>query len=280
MRSWLSVLLVAGVCAAAAVLRGAGPAGAAACGALGAALAQAVRAFNGAGLAADVLAAAAGVLAVLGLDALVADPAREALAAAAAMWTIAELVRPLPARGSPLPALAMAACAGALDPAYVALVPLAGTRLATWPGHARWAIAAPIVGLVACALAIAAALAHGGVLARLWLAWAGTGTHGAGASRALAVAGDALGPIVALAALAGLAAGAARGRLAAATLLAAALGALALALRTGALAPAVPVVAALAASLGFARLAALVRHPTGRAAVAATCGLLAVVSAL
>jgi hypothetical protein len=221
------------------------------------------------------------LLGVLGVDALAPDPAREALAAAAAMWTLAELVRPLPARGSPLPALAMAACAGALDPAYVVLVPLAGVRLAVWPGHARWAVVAPIAGGLACALALAAALARGGVLAVLWTKWAGhAGAHGATATHALALAGDALGPIVALAALAGLVAGAARGHLAAAALLAAAGGAVVLALRTGALTAAVPVVAALAASLGFARLAALVRHPTGQAAVAATCALLAVVSTL
>jgi len=277
-RPWLAISVAAAACAATAVSRGAGPAGSIACAVVGAALAQAVRAFVGSSLAAEVLAIAAALLGVLGSLALApAEPVRAGLAAAAALWAIGELVRPLPARGAPVPALALAAFASALDPAFVALVPLAGARLAAWPGHARWAIAVPIAGGLACALAFSSAIARGGALASLWLVWAGRGAHEAGLARGLALAGDALGPIVAVAALAGLAASAARGWLAASALVVVAIGALAVTARTGVLAPALTVVAALAAAVGFARLAALVRHPTGQAAIAAACAFVALV---
>ena len=276
-RTWLAIPPTGLACVALAIAAGLPPVAVLACGALGAALAAAVRACDGPSLATAIVAAAAGLLGVLGVVQLDdASAARAAFAGAAALFAIAEVARVESA--SPLPALGAAVVAAVLDPAYLVLVPVAGLRFAfgPWP-RARWAIAVPLAGLLACALAALAALAHAGTFALLWVAWSGHPGPAVPGARVLWLAGDALGPLVAVAAVVGLAGGALRGRYAAAALLGITAGAFALAVRAGTITPATPIAAALAAGLGISRLAALVRHPVGQACIGATAAFVLLV---
>jgi hypothetical protein len=136
-----------------------------------------------------------------------------------------------------------------------------------------------VLGLGACALAVAAALARQGALAQVWLAWQGAPrAAGAPIARVFLLAGDTVGPLAIVAAGAGVLTGAARGGVAAAALLALVAGALVVDLRVGEATAATPVAAALAAGLGLAWLAALVRHPIGQAFVGATAGFVLLVA--
>ena len=270
LRGWLVIPVVAALAATAAALT-ARSADAAIAGGLGAALlaaalAAAIRAFVGTGAPAAIAAASGSALGVLGwLD--TGGDVRGAFAGAAAAFAICELVRPREPLASPWPAVGAAALAAALAPAYAALPVVTATFVISSPGpRPRWAIALPIAGGVVAALAIVAACAHGGALARLDHAWSGHVLR----LGAPAIA-DRLGPLTAVAALAGLALCAVRGRFAAA----ATLGTLAFAVQTAG-GPALPILAGLGAGVALGRLALLVRLPVGQAFVGAAAGFMLV----
>jgi hypothetical protein len=278
-KTWLAIPIVAIACAALTAALGHQPPGAVAIGALAAATAAAVRAFAGSSVAAAIAAAAAALLATLGiLDLQLADLPRAALAAAAAMFAIAELARPLPVDASPLPAIGAALVAGVLDPAYVALVAITGVRFLLGPwSRPRWAFVIPAAGTLAIGIALLAGCAHGGMFAELWHVWAArSGTTPP--LELLAQAGDTLGPIAVIAALAGLATCTLRGRYAATAVIAIAVGALAVDLSSRMLGAATISIAAAAAGVGLSRLAATVRWPTGQSFVGATAGFMIVVA--
>src|SRR5262245_22408637 len=158
------------LCAGLACLLGQPPVVALAIGAVAAASAAAVRAFAGPSVAAATTAVAASLLVTLGVLDLDAQHslwlARDALAAAAALFAIAELARPLPVDASPLPAIGAALVAGALDPSYVALLAIAGIRLLLGPwARPRWAALVPLAGLLAIGLALLASCAEGRIFA-------------------------------------------------------------------------------------------------------------------
>jgi hypothetical protein len=278
-KTWLAIPIMAIACAALGLVLGEPLPVVLAIGALAAATAAAVRAFAGSSPAAALTAAAAALFVAFGvLDLATVDRAGDVLAAAAALFAISELARPLPVDASPLPAIGAALVAGALDPSYIALLSIAGVRLLLGPwSRPRWALVVPIVGTLAIGIAVLAACARGGVFAELWQLWAAR----AGSDTPLdlfARAGDILGPIAALAALAGLGVCTLRGRYAAAATLAVVLGALAVDLACGVLGTATIAVAALGAGVGLARLAATVRWPTGQAFVGVTAGFLIIVA--
>lgn len=278
-KTWLAIPIMAIACAALAALLGEAPSAAVAIGALAAAAAAAVRAFAGSSVAAATTAAAAALLVALGaLDLGAVDLPRAALAAAAALFAIAECARPLPVDASPLPAIGAALVAGALDPAYVALLAIAGVRLLTGPwSRPRWAAVVPLVGTLAIGIAVLAACAQRGLFAELWHVWtARSGTYAP--LDVLTQAADTLGPIATIAALAGVAVCALRGRYAAAATIAVTVGALAVDLAVGALGTATLAIAAVSAGVGLARLAATVRWPTAQTFVGATAGFLIVVA--
>ncbi|HEY5948687.1 MAG TPA: hypothetical protein VIV40_24515 [Kofleriaceae bacterium] len=282
-KTWLAIPIMAIACAALAFALREPPTAAIAIGALAAAAAAAVRAFAGSSLAAATTAGAAALLVALGVldlapPMLAHELPRAALAAGAALFAIAELARPLPVDASPLPAIGAALVAGVLDPAYVALFAIAGVRLLLGPwSRPRWAVIVPVIGTLAIGIAVLAACATSGVFADLWHVWAarsGTATPLA----LLAQAGDTLGPIAALAALAGLAVCSSRGRYAAAATIAVTAGALGVDLACRSLGAATIAIAGVGAGVGVARLAATVRWPTGQTFVGATAGFLIVVA--
>jgi hypothetical protein len=278
-KTWLAIPIMAIACAALAFALGHRAPDVVAIGALAAAAAAAVRAFAGGSLAAAIASGAAALLATLGvLDLSGLDLPRAALAAAAALFAIAELARPLPVDASPLPAIGGAIVAGALDPAYVALVAITGVRFLLGPwSRPRWAVVVPIVGTLAIGIALLAGCARGGIFADLWHAWSAR----AGTTpplELLAQAGDTLGPIAAIAALAGLAVCTLRGRYAATAVVATVVGAIAVDLASGMLGTATIAIAAVGAGVGLARLAATVRWPTGQSFVGATAGFMIVVA--
>jgi hypothetical protein len=135
----------------------------------------------------------------------------------------------------------------------------------------------PIAGTLAIGIALLAGCARGGIFAELWLAWtARSGTTPP--LELLAQAGDTLGPIAVIAALAGLAVCTSRGRFAAAAVVAVVIGAVAVDLASGTLGAATIAIAAAGAGVGLARLAATVRWPTGQSFVGATAGFMIVVA--
>ena len=282
-KTWLAIPAVAVACAgmAAGIGLRAGtpdPEIIAATGLLAAALAAAVRAFAGPSLAAAVAGVAAallGALTVLELRDLVL--ARAALAAAAAMFTICELVRPMPPEESPLPSIGAAILAAALDPSFVALVPITGWRYVRGPwSRPRGALALPILGLLACVTAAVSAIVPSTMLHELWTAWT---QRDAAVHSPLAVIvqlGDVLGPITAVAALGGLGVCATRGRLAVVSVASITVGALASDLALGSVGAGLPAIAALGAGVAIARLTAMIRWPAGQAFVGATAGFMMV----
>jgi hypothetical protein len=276
-KTWLAIPALAIACAGLAFLARTPVEVAIAIGAVGAALAAAVRAFAGPSLAVAVAAGAASLVGALALVAMRAD-LRDAIACAAGMFAVAELARPLLPDASPWPALGAAACAAILDPSFVVLVPAAGVRLATGPWSLpRWTFAAPAIGLLAVVLAILAALIGDGVLADLWTTWAGRSRQVGDPIAVVLALGDELGPVTSVVAIAGLAACAVRGALAASCTVGVAIAAIGVDLVAGGPGPATLVIAALGAGAGIARFAALVRWPTGQAFVGATVGVMLVV---
>jgi hypothetical protein len=237
--------------------------------ATGAALAAVVRMLAGDSPAALTGAVIAPLLAVASF-ADAGEPVRAAIALAAAGWTVAELARPPGAPISPRAALP-AAVAGILDPSYIALLAIAGARLAATrrEPRRRWILGVPAAGVVAVGLAVLAGTVWPGLGAR----WFG-GAAQPVAPVALAVAAAAaLGPLTAVAALAGLGA-LARLRHAELALAAALAGAILVDLRAAAVGPATIGLAALLAALAIGRLAAMIRLASGQAIAGATLGVL------
>lgn len=233
----------------------------------GAALAAAIRALAGDSPAALTGAVVAPLLAVATFADAGGEPVRAAIALAAAGWTVTELAR---APASPLVAVLLAAVAAILDPSYVALVALAGARWWAAPGRRPgWTVAVPAAGVVAAVLAVLSGTMWPGLGDR----WFGAPVHpGSPGGLALAAAA-ALGPLTAVAALAGLPA-LARARWAELALAAALAGAILVDLRAAAIGPATLGLAALLAGLAIGRLAAMIRFASGQAIVGATLGAL------
>lgn len=243
-------------------------------GALAAGIAAALRSLVGeapaamAGTAIGALVAVA-ILLEIGGD---REVARHAIAAAAAAWTIAELARTTAPAGSPLVAMLPAGIAAVLDPSFVALLPIAGARLVTAPWQRpRWIAAVPISGAVLVLLAL---LACAGPLDALGVVWTGTPAQPIAPTLLAARLGEALGPICAVAVIAGLAGLAGRGRHAQLAIVACLLGAALVDLRAGGVGVATVALAAIAIGLAVTRFAGTIRLATGQAIVGATLGLL------
>jgi hypothetical protein len=241
--------------------------------AIGAALAAVVRVLAGDSPAALTGAVIAPLVAVASLaSAGVGSPAA-LIALAAAGWTISELAAPADAPGASSPrVVAPAALAGLLDPSFVALLAIAGLRLVTAPRRpARWVIGVPAAG----ALAIGVAVAAGTVWPALGARWFGAAAHPVAPPVLAAAAASTLGPLTAVAALAGLGA-AVRLRWAELALAAALAGAILVDLRAAAIGPATIGLAGVLAGLAISRLAAMIRLASGQAIVGATVGALIV----
>lgn len=275
-RTWIAVP-VAGVACAGIALAVRTPGEAIAVGIAGAAIAAAVRAFAGATGAA---AAAAGIAAMLGALALLEVPGevvRAAIGCAAAAFAIAEVVRPAPPGSSPWPAIAAAVLASVLDPSFAVLVIVTGMKMMKSPqGTSRYAPIVPAVGVAAAVLGLVASARW----PHLWTLWTGHAPHLPDPLHAALLHGDALGPVAAVAGVAGLVLAATRGRYAAASMLGVAAGAALVALRADALAPAALTILAVASGIAIARLAAMVRIPAAQVVLGATAGLLAVATPL
>jgi len=238
----------------------------------GAALAAAVRGLAGDAPAALVAAAVAPLLAASSLAELGAGSVHASIALAAAGWAISELSRGREAPGSPLVAVLPAAVAAALDPSFVALVLVAGARVVSAPGpRPRWALAIPAAG----GLAIVLAALGGTVWPELGARWFGAAAHPVAPRELAVLAGSALGPLTAVAALAGSVV-LARPRLAELAVAVACGGAILVDLRAGALGPASIGLAALLAALAVGRLAAMIRVSPGQAIAGATAGALVI----
>lgn len=241
-----------------------------------AALAGAVR-----GLAGDAPAYLAGaVVAPLVFLGSIFDPAvsgdgpRLVIAVAAAAWTVLELARP---SASPLVAVLPATVAAVLDPSFVGLIGIAGARVMTAPWQRpRWALLVPASGVLAAVIALAAGAAHRGTLGALGDHWFGPRLHALSPASLAALAGDAVGPVTAVAAIAGVAT-LVRRRHAELAVAASIAGAILVDLRTGAVTPALIAVAALCAGIAVGRLAAQIRMVSGQAIAAVTVGALLVV---
>jgi hypothetical protein len=267
-RTWLAVP-IAGVACAAIALASRSPGEAAAIGLTGAALAAAVRAFAGpsaAAAAAAVIGALIGGLALLELPGLLV---RAPLACAAAAFAIGELVRPAPPGASPWPAVGAAVVAAVLDPSFTVLIAISGWK-ATRTAWARYVLAVPAAGVLATALAANAAL----YWPHLWATWSGHAPHAPDPVHAAGLIGDALGPIAAVAALAGIAIAAARGRYALVSILGVVAASVAVSIRADALGAAALAIGALGCGVAIARLASLVRIPSGQVIIGVTAGLL------
>ncbi len=247
-----------------------------AAGAAGAAITAAVRALIG-----DSPAALAGaVLAPLLMIAMLFDPAiggaspRALIAIAAVGWSLVELSRPTT---SPLVALLPATVAAVLDPSFVALIAIAGARLVTAPWERpRWAIAVPIAGGLLALLAVIACVAQGGAFATLGTTWTGHAQSSVGLAHLVADGAQVIGPITAVAALAGLLV-LVRPRHAELAIGVSIAGALLVGMRTGSIGASLIALAALIAGLAVGRFAGSIRLGAGQALAGATAGLLLLV---
>jgi hypothetical protein len=247
-----------------------------ACGVAGASITAAIRALIG-----DSPASLAGaVVAPLLMIALLFDPAiggapvRAWIAIAAAGWTLVELARPTT---SPLVAVLPATVAAVLDPSFVALIAIAGARLVTAPWERpRWAIAVPIVGGLLALFAVIACVAHGGTLAALADRWTGQAADSIGLAHLVERGAQTIGPVTAVAALAGLAV-LARTRHAELAVAVCIAGALLVGMRTGGSGPSLVALAALTAGLAVGRFAGSIRLAAGQALAGATAGVLLLV---
>ncbi|HEY4239636.1 MAG TPA: hypothetical protein VGM88_07465 [Kofleriaceae bacterium] len=270
---WLVIPVAGAAGAGVAIALGASPV----LGLAAAALAAAVRALAG-DSAAAIAGAAAGAL--CGIALLAGAEPRAMCAVAAAAWCIAELAKP--SIGTPAVALAPACAAAILDPACAALVVLAGAHVMTAPqARPKWAPLAPVVGV----LVVGAALLAGTVWHGLGRAWFGGPAHAIAPARVALAAGDALGPIAAVAAIVGLVAisvkaiwfprrGWPRVRFAEAAVATCAAGMILASLRGGAPTAGLYGIAALGAGAAAGRLAGLVRLPIGQVVVGTVAGAL------
>ena len=265
MRSWFVIPAMGVACGGAAVALGLPPVLAV----TGAAIAAAIRVRAGESPAALTGAVLAPLLAVASFADAGGVAPRAAIALAAAVWTLTELARE---DGTPLVAVLPAAIAGVLDPSFIGLLAIAGVRVAMAPGpRPRWALALPLVGVLAILLAVLA----GTLWPALGVRWFGSVAQPIAPARVAAIAGATLGPLTAVAALGGLG-DLLRARLAELALGAAVAGAILVDLRTAAIGPATIGLAALLAGLAIVRLAAMIRLPSGQAFVAATMGVLVI----
>ncbi len=247
-----------------------------ACGVAGASITAAVRALIG-----DSSASLAGaILAPLLLVALLFDPAiggasaRAWIAIAAMGWTVVELARPTT---SPLVAVLPATVAAVLDPSFVMLIAIAGVRLVTAPWERpRWAIAIPIMGVLCAVLALIACVAQGGAFRALGDQWTGHAAETIGLARLIAHGAQAMGPVIAVAALAGLAV-LARPRHAEVAVAACIAGALFVGMRSGGAGPSLIALASLTTGLAVGRFAGAIRLGAGQALAGATAGALLLV---
>ena len=273
-RPWFVIPIVGFASVAIAAAAGRTPLAALALALLGAALAAAIRAFVGPSAPAAIAAAAGALIGVLGIIELGDPEIRGALAGAAAMFAIYELARPKLPTASPLPAVGAALAAGVLDPSYVTLFAVAGIHLVTtpWP-RPRWVIALPIAGGLAIVLAVVAAVVH----VRWWSAWLGHAPHAVAIRATIDHAGDLLGPLTAVAAIAGLGICATRGRFAVAAVSGVVLATAGVAFAGAGVAPAIPIVAALGTGVAIGRLAAMIRWPVGQTFLGATAGFVILV---
>ena len=128
--------------------------------------------------------------------------------------------------------------------------------------------------LFAFALILAATLP----IHELWSVW--TGKMGADPNyvQMLERLGDIVGPIAAVATIAGIATIASRGHYAIASVAAIVVGAVAVDLATGTVGVATLACAAFGAGLGIARLTAMLRWPAGQAAIGAAAGFMMLVA--
>lgn len=275
MKSWIAIPVVAGVAAALALAVQQPPEAACAIAGLAAATAAVVRAFVGGSAAATVastVAALLGALFVLELP----DVARSAFATAAGLFVVSEIVRPQPVDASPLPSIGAALVAGVLDPSFIALVPVVGVRFILGPwSRPRGSIALPILGVLATGLAILAATLP---IHELWNLWTGKMGSDPNPLQLLVRLGDIVGPIAAVAAIAGFATISSRGHYAIASVAAIVVGAVAVDLATGSIGVATVACTAFAAGLGIARLTAMLRWPAGQAAIGAAAGFMMLVA--
>jgi hypothetical protein len=257
------------VCGAAAIALGLSPLVAL----TGAALAGVIRVLAGDSPAALTGAVLAPVLAVASFAEAGGELARAAIALAAAGWTVTELARPAEAEASPLVAVLPAVIAGVLDPSFVALIAIVGVRLVTpYRPRPRWVPAVPVGGVLAIVLAVLAGTAWPTLGAR----WFGAAGHPVSVATLAGFAGATLGPLTAVAALAGLTA-LARPRHGELALAASVAGAILVDLRAGTFGATSIGLTALLAGLAIGRLAAMIRIPSGQAIAGATIGVLVVV---
>jgi hypothetical protein len=167
--------------------------------------------------------------------------------------------------------------AGALDPSFVALIAITGVRFVCgrW-ARSRGAIVVPIVGALATVVALAAALTREGVFAELWVRWAGR-TGDADAIVLGERLGDTLGPLAAVAAVAGIGVCTTRGRFAAAAIVASLVGSLATDLACGTLGVATLALASVTTGVAIGRLAATLHWQLAQPFVGAVAGCVIVI---
>ncbi len=196
------------------------------------------------------------------------------IALAAACWTFVELSR---TTSSPLVAMLPATIAALLEPGAIVLLPIAGTRLVTAPWQRpRWAIAVPVLGGLAVLLAVITGTARDGVLADLARHWYGGAPQSMPSELLAPALGDALGPLTAVAAIAGIAL-LLRFRLVELAILTCLAGALLVDLRRGTIGAATLGLAALCAGLAVGRFAASIRLAPLQAVAGATAALILLV---
>jgi hypothetical protein len=160
--------------------------------------------------------------------------------------------------------------AAVLEPAAIGLVPIAAVRL---PPRPPAVIAIPFVAVVGVVLAIAAGSSREGALADLGTLWYGTAPAPAALGPSLARLGDTLGPLIAVAAIAG-AALLVRNL----AVVACVAGAMLVDVRAGVPGATTLGLAALASGIAVARLGATIRIASGQAIVTATCAAILLVS--
>ena len=211
-------------------------------------------------LADDSPAALVGVVCAALLAVTLVGSALSLIALAAIAWTFAARQRTGALVGT---SVITAVIAALIEPAAIALVPIAGARL---PAQPRWTLAIPFLGLVGVIVAIMAGAAREGPLADLGTRWFGMPAAPVDLSTSLLLLADALGPMLAVAALAG--AFVLARDLAAAACIA---GALLVDVRAGVPGATTLGLAALAAGIAVGRLGATIRIASGQAIVTGTC---------
>lgn len=266
MRSWVVIPAMGAVAGGAAVALGLTPWLALA----GAALAAVIRVVAGDAPGALCGAVLAPSLAVASLADASPPSVRGVIALAAACWVVVELARAPESAIAARLAVFPAVVAAVLDPSFVALVAITGLHL--WMARGpRWSLAALVLGCVAVGVALLA----GTVWTGLGAHWFAAPAHAVPSATLAARIGDALGPLTAVAALAGLSA-LVRVRFAELALAAGVVGALLVDARAGGPSTATLGLAALLAGLAIDRLAGLIRIPAGQAITGATVAALVV----